>query len=390
MTARVLFVDDEPLMREFYSMIGGMLGEEFEISVVGSGREGLAFLEHTPVDIVVSDLVMPEMNGREFMSEVAQRHPESMRIVLSAYEDQLTVAQCLMFGHRYFSKPFDLKDLSGILRRICRLKHQVGGEMIKRVVSGLGALPTPPDVYFRLTKALDSDLASLDEITSIIEQDPGLTVKLLQIANSAYFGMARRVVTPAEAVQVVGFEVLRAVVLCLHAFKFYQTRTIRSFTPGQLWEHSIQTAYGARRLAAFERLPAVQCDETFVSALLHDIGKLVMAANADAEYQLVMRRSREEGRPAEQIEREVFGATHAQVGAFLLGLWGLPDPVVSNVEMHHDLRNLESKVFSPGLAIHIAQCLQPSTLAVNRLDTSYLEELGLQGRVPEWQRVLRN
>src|SRR5262245_42662618 len=102
--ARVLFVDDEPLIREFYTMLGTILGDDYEIFVMGSGKDGLAFLENNPMDIVVSDLVMPEMNGQEFMTEVARHHPESMRIVLSGYDDQLTVAQCLMFGHRYMSK----------------------------------------------------------------------------------------------------------------------------------------------------------------------------------------------------------------------------------------------------------------------------------------------
>jgi len=340
-TARILFVDDEPLMREFYTMIGAILGDEFEVFTAPSGKEGLEFLEHTPVDIVVSDLVMPEMTGHEFMTEVAREHPESMRIVLSAYEDQLTVAQCLMFGHRYLSKPFDLKNLAAILKRICHLKHQVGGEKIRRVISGLGALPTPPQIYVRLVEALNSEYTGISDVAEIVTQDPGLTVKLLQIANSAYFGMSRRVVLPIEAVQVVGLEILRGLVVCVQAFKFYQDKAIRSISATQLWQHSLETAQAARRLAAFENLPSSVCDETFVSGLLHDIGKLVMAANAESDYQIVVRRSRLEDVPMHQIEMEVFGATHAQVGAYLLGLWGLPDPVVNTVELHHELGSVE-------------------------------------------------
>ena len=118
MRSRILFVDDEPLMREFYAMVGSILGADYEIFTAASGREGLDFLARTPVDIVVSDHVMPQMNGHELMTEVAREHPESMRIVISAHEDQLTVAQCLMFGHRYFNKPFDLKNLAAVLKRI--------------------------------------------------------------------------------------------------------------------------------------------------------------------------------------------------------------------------------------------------------------------------------
>jgi len=390
MESRILFVDDEPLMREFYSMVGSMLGSEYEVFTAASGKEGLAFLEKTPVDIVISDLVMPEMNGQEFMAEVSRKHPESMRIVISAHEDQLTVAQCLMFGHRYFSKPFDLKNLSAILKRICHLKHQVGSEKLKRVIYGMGALPTPPKVYFRLSQAVNSPYSSMDEIGGIVQEDPGLTLKLLQISNSAYFGMPRKIVTPTEAVQIVGLEILRALVLCIHAFKFYQDKRFKSISVSELWDHSLRTATAARKLARYENLTEAQCEETFVSGLLHDIGKLVLAANADADYQIVMERSRSEGTPVDQIEWEMFGATHAQVGAYLLGLWGLPEPVVSNVELHHSLELNINTGFTPVAAIHIAQFLEKSPNRISQLDTRFLKRSGVQNRLSEWEEVLRD
>ena len=377
-------------MREFYAMVGSILGLEYEVFTAASGLEGLAFLEANPVDIVVSDLVMPEMNGHEFMTSVAQEHPESMRIVISAHEDQLTVAQCLMFGHRYFSKPFDLKNLASVLKRICQLKHQVGSEKLKKIISGMGTLPTPPRIYGRLTEALNSSYASLEEIGGIVQEDPGLTLKLLQISNSAYFANRQRIVTPMQAVQIVGLEILRGIVLCVHAFKFYQDRAMRSLSATELWDHSVRIATASRRLAKHEQLPSQLCEETFVSGLLHDIGKLILAANADAEYQIVMRRSRAEGIPATEIEREIFGATHAEIGAYLLGLWGLPEPVVSTVQLHHSLETITAKGFSPVTAIHVAQCLDPSPHRISRINTQYLREIGVENRSVEWQSVLAN
>jgi putative nucleotidyltransferase with HDIG domain len=228
----------------------------------------------------------------------------------------------------------------------------------------------------------------MDEIGQIVQEDPGLTLKLLQIANSAYFGVARRIATPMDAVQVVGLEILRGLVLCVHAFKFYQNHVIRSISATELWEHSMRTASAARRLARHEQLPLQECEETFVSGLLHDVGKLVLAANADAEYQQVVRRSRNEGLPATDIEMEMFGATHAQVGAYLLGLWGLPEPIVTAVELHHSLETIVTPGFSPVTAIHVAQCLEPSPHRISRIDTHYLKQIGVENRVLEWQSVL--
>lgn len=389
-SARVLFVDDEPLIREYYSLLGGILGSDYEIFAVASAREGLTFLQQTPVDIVVSDLVMPEMNGKEFMGEVARRHPESMRIVLSGYDDQLTVAQSLMFGHRYMSKPFDLKNLAAVLNRICRLKYQIGGDKVKKIVSALGALPTPPKIFQRLVKALNSEFTSLQEVADIVQEDPGLTLKLLQIANSAYFGGGRRTVTTAEAVQLVGVEILRGLALCVHAFKFYSDRKITSLSASALWEHSIETAHHAQRLAVLEELPRNRCDEAFVVGLLHDIGKLVMAANADPDYAEVMNRTQNGALPAEDAELNIFGATHAQIGAYLLGLWGLPDEVVDAVDLHHDLGGSGQTGFTPLIAVHVAQCLSRAANRLNRLNLEYLRQAGLEERVPVWQEALRN
>jgi HD-like signal output (HDOD) protein len=115
-----------------------------------------------------------------------------------------------------------------------------------------------------------------------------------------------------------------------------------------------------------------------------------MAANADSEYQLVMKLSRERGVPTEDAEQEIFGATHAQVGAYLLGLWGLPEPVVSNVELHHSLAATVQKGFSPVTAIHVAQCLDTKPSGANRLDLDYLRQIGMDDRVSDWQRILLN
>jgi putative nucleotidyltransferase with HDIG domain len=377
-------------MREYYAMLGAVLNNEYEIFTAASGKEGLEFLAKTPVDIVVSDLVMPQMSGHEFMGHVANEHPESMRIVISAHDDQLTVAQCLMFGHRYFNKSIDLPNLASILKRIARLKHQVGTGKLKRVISGLGALPTLPRLYFQLNEAVNSPFSSLSEIADIIQQDAGLTVKLLQVANSAYFGMSRRVLTPLEAVQVIGIEVLRGIVLCVHAFKFYQERQIKSFSPTELWSHSLRTAHAARRLAEYENLSRAECDEAFVCGLLHDIGKLIMAANADSDYAEVVQRSRSEALPMDRVEQEIFGATHAQVGAYLLGLWGLPESVIDAIELHHSLDTISAPGFSSLTAVHVAQALEPSAPRAQNLNVEYLKRIGLENRVEQWQRVLLN
>lgn len=372
-------------------MIGVLLGPDFEVHTLSSGKKALEFLQQTPADVIITDLVMSEMNGQELMAAVTREHPETMRIVISAHEDQLSVAQGLMFAHRYFTKPFNLKNLAAVLKRICHLKHQVGNEKLKRVISGLGALPTPPTIYQRLSHAVNSPYSTIEEVGAIVQEDAGLTLKLLQISNSAYFGISRKIITPAEAVQIVGMEILRALVLCIHAFKFYQDKSFKSISASELWDHSLRTGSAARKLAKYENLSESACEEAFVSGLLHDIGKLVLAANADADYHTAVERSHREGTPVDQIEWEIFGVTHAQIGAYLLGLWGLPEPVVSNVELHHSLQLTGMNTgFTPAAAIHVAQFLERSPNRISQLDTHFLKQIGVENRISEWERVLQN
>jgi putative nucleotidyltransferase with HDIG domain len=385
---RILFVDDDSLVQEFYQFLGAFLGGDYEVFSVNNGSDALNLLSEGPMDVVVSDLAMPGMSGQELMLRLLRTFPESVRFIVSSHADQLTVAQSLMFAHRYFHKPFGLKPFCEALQRICRLKHLVGAAKIKRVICGLGALPTPPEIYFKLGEAINCPKSSVESIAEIVAQDPALTLKVLQIVNSAEFGIARKIIAPAEAINILGVEILRALMLSIQAFKFYETKSNHSLSLKQLWTHCLKIAVAAKRLARYERLSAAEAEEAFVAGLLHDIGKLVLSANAPADYQLVTKRSRAGEMSVSELEQEVFGATHAQVGAYLLGLWGLPDAIIDAVESHHCFSQLAPDHFSAGVAVQVAQCLEFPQERMDALDRTYLEQSGLWDRVEEWKNVL--
>jgi putative nucleotidyltransferase with HDIG domain len=188
----------------------------------------------------------------------------------------------------------------------------------------------------------------------------------------------------------IGTQILKAIMLTVQAFKFYDANSVRSVCLTQLWNHSLRTAIAAERLARFEKLPPQWCEETFVAGLLHDIGKLILAANADEEYELLYRRSRMENIAVDQLEKDFFGATHAQIGAYLLGLWGIPESIVSTVELHHCPNEDSANRFSPVTALHVAQCLDPTENRAMRIDHTYLQRLGLDDRIPLWREALNN
>jgi len=388
MQKRLLFVDDEPVIRELYETLGTILGQGHEVVTASGGEEALKLMRESQFDVVVSDLAMPEMDGLEFFNQVVRSNPEAARIVISGFADRMKVAECLTVGHRFFNKPFNFKLLAGLLKRICQYSYLVNNDRVRSIICGTGALPTPPETYVRLSEALSSPYSDIDEIGRIVEQDPGLTTKLIHIVNSAQFGISRQIVTPNEAVQIMGIEVLRALMLGVQAFSFFDNKPFAKNAFKDLWKHSLATAMGARRIAAAEGMPTDKCEECFLAGLLHDIGKLVLAANAEAEYRLVLELAEKSVIPIDQAEMGIFGSTHAQVGAYLLALWGVPDGVIHAVETHHNLDNAKMEEFAPPLAIHAAQHLDPTANRKETLNVELIEKLGLKERISVWEEVL--
>ena len=385
---RLLFVDDEPLIRELYGTLGSTLGKGHEVHTAASAGEALDLLDEKNFDVVVSDLAMPEMDGIEFLSEVVRGYPQSARIVISGFADRLKVAECLTVGHRFFTKPFNLNGLSVLLRRICQYSYLVSNDRVRKMVCGTGALPTPPETYVRLRELVASPYAHIDDISAIVEEDPGLSTKLLHIVNSAQFGIGRQIVAPSEAVQIAGIEIIKALILSAQVFGFYERQNFNRGAFKDLWAHSVNTAIAARKLAILEGLPTDAAEECFFAGLLHDIGKLILAANAEREYSVAMELAAKASLPIEQAEMGLFSSTHAHVGAYLLALWGVPDSVITAVELHHTLDGNRIRGFVTAVAVHVAQNLEPGGARKKLLNTSLLEKLGVMDRLPVWEEAI--
>jgi putative nucleotidyltransferase with HDIG domain len=378
MQNRVLFVDDDPLLRDHYSAIAPALNREYELITAASGKEGVALLNARPFDVVVSDLTMPGMDGIQFLGHVVRTQPDAARIIVSGYLDRIKIAQCLFVGHRYFNKPCDLNALSDLLLRLGSFREIVSNQKVRKVIGGLGSLPGPPDTYVRLEEVLNSAYSSLNDVAAVVEKDLRVTAKLLQIVNSAQFGIARQIVSPTEAVQLVGVEVIRGLVLGLQAFSVYKTN--KKAPPTDLWDHSLRIAMAARRIAQAQGLPYEQCEKAFLGGLLHDIGKIVLVANVPEEYNEIKAFARKCRIPLFESEHARFGATHAQIGAYLLALWGIQEDVVKIVEHHHSLDKFPSDVeFGPMAAVHAAHVLASEGEYSYPLNHDLLSQRGLAG-----------
>jgi HD-like signal output (HDOD) protein len=392
---RLLFVVDEPMILDALRRMLRPMRTEWDMTFAGNGATALEMMAQQSFDVVVSDMRMPGMNGAEFLNEVMNRYPKTIRLILSGHADKDMYLQCVRSAHQFLSKPCDAESLKAILLRAFSLDACLKNEIIQRVVSQMDHLPSVPDVYSEMVEKLHDADPRVEDIGAIIAKDMGMTAKILKLVNSAYFGLQREVTGPTDAVSYLGIDTIKSLVLALQVFSQFDGVQLPGFFLESLWTHSLDTAAAARAVGAAEGGEHKLRDECFVSGILHDAGKLVLALNFSEKYTEAIRRSRSQGEPLWVAEQQVFGVNHADVGGYLLGLWGLPVPVVEAIALHHTPSQSPARALSALLAVHVANALvaRPRSggapASVDRLlDLPYLGQAGLAGRVEAWRTAL--
>ena len=394
MKKRLLFVDDEPeVLAGLRRMLRG-LRHEWEMVFAESGKQALDLFAEAPFDVVVTDMRMPEMNGAQLLAQIARDFPRAIRIVLSGYSDQDMILKSVCTAHQYLSKPCDAETLKAVITRAASLRETVYNEKVREVISKMETLPSVPTLYARITEALQSPQASMQEIGDIISQDVGMTAKTLQLVNSAFFGLPRKITRVSQAAGLLGLDTIRTLVLTAGVFKAFEQVKIPGFDLDRLWRHSMGVGACARGLARHQALPREAVDTASLAGMLHDAGKLVLAAAMPEAFGKIMEKTRKEDRPLWEVEQEILQTSHAEVGAYLMGAWGLPDSVVEALAFHH--QPMKSHVYDVGplLFTHVCDALSRAIdmgaddIGGNRLlDRTYLEKLNVMKILPEWQEI---
>ena len=388
---RVLFVDDEPkvlrgLQRMFYDVEC-----DWETAFAQSSREALTLLAKQAFDVVVSDMRMPEMDGAALLNEVKLRHPNVIRIVLSGHSDRELVIKSVGVAHRYLAKPCNSEDLRNVVMRAIALRQILTNSSLRSLISELSQIPSAPQHYRDIMLQVRASNKSLRELGEIIAQDIGMTAKILQIVNSAFFGLPRHVSDPVHAVCLLGLEVLEVLILTAHIFAETVTDKVDGLGIEALWNHSTETGAIAKCIASAENCEPQVRDHALIAGLLHDIGKLILAVNRSSQYREAIGLSAKGTTTFLEAERQVFGTTHAEAGAYLLGLWGLPEATVEAVAFHHRPADCLATTFTPVTAVHVADAMvhaqheTEETSGMQRLDTEHLARIGLAQRLPVWQ-----
>jgi HD-like signal output (HDOD) protein len=389
---RVLFVDDDPDVLDNLRHLLDRQEREWDMAFAPDPDAGLEELAREPADVVVSDMRMPGMGGAGFLARVRDLYPGAARIVLSGDPEGALDRQALPFAHQYLGKPCRTEQLVDVVNRTASLYTHLADPVLRRIVSGLDRLPTVPHVYLEITRLASQPETTLDELAAVVERDPALVAKILQMGNSAWFARRRRLTSVREAVQYLGTDVLRGLALGGQAFGTMAIAPFEGFSLEGLQRHSLHTARLAARLLEGQKGVA----DVFTTAMVHDIGQVVLAAGHGEEYAGVRRRATAERRPFHEVEYDAFGATHAGVGAYLLGMWGLPFAMVEATAYHHNPRRVAAGERRLLAAVHLADVLMSTVepdrddhTPEQRLDIGFLDACGIRPDLGRWSQLAR-
>jgi HD-like signal output (HDOD) protein len=350
---RILFVDDErPLLEGLRTRLRP-LHDKWFMGFTDSGTHALDLMQQQPFDVVVTDMRMPVIDGGKLLQLVSERWPQTIRIVLSGYSEMDPTIRLVPYAHQYLSKPCPPKQLENVIDRCLQLHQLLNEPRLRSIVGSIRNLPSLPAVYAKLQKIIKDDNSTVSDVAKVVSADSALAARVLQIVNSAFFRLARRISSVEQAVTYLGFKAIRNLALAVEVFTRWPGAggSIVDLDKLQLHVHAV--AAGTTALA--EKTP--YSDDAMLAGLLHDIGYWVLVKECPDELRAAAKHAAEAQIPLYQAETQIIGASHAEIGAYLLGIWGIPYPVVEAVAHHHQPERVNQPDFDVLAALVIAHSL---------------------------------
>lgn len=354
---KILFVDDEQNILDGLRRMLYKMREEWEMTFVTSGKEALELMETGPFDAVISDMRMSEMNGAQLLRKVKELYPDTVRFILSGHSDRELVMQSLGCTHQYLAKPCDPEVLVGTIKNSLSLRHILSNKNIRGIISNMPSLPTLPKTYNKLLSALENENTSIEDLASIITEDVGMTAQVLHLVNSAFFGLTSHVDTALRAISLLGIETLKSLVLTSGIFRQFEISDLEELSLESIYNHSILIGKYAKNVAVKMQMDKKLVEEALLGGLMHDIGKAILLQYLRDKYKNTLQLAKQENVPLYRAEYEVFGVSHAEIGAYLLSLWGETDSIVEAVAFHHQPNATNTPGINALFAVHTANAI---------------------------------
>ena len=332
---KILLVDDEPQILRGVSRIIGCEQDEWEVDTADSGKDALDLLQaESDFDVVISDMQMPGMNGAQLLGEIGKLYPNILRIVLSGQADRDSVLSAIKPMHQYLSKPCEGSKLIEVISRAYIFQETIRSAEVLDAIGRANGIPTFPDIINRINSELESETSTSKSVSRIVAEDPILSARVFQLANSSIFSMRNVVSSIEKAVSVIGVDMIKSLAMS-QVVVDENKKTENVLSTKSLFDHSFQVAVVAKSLASQSSLSLDDGNQIFSAGLLHDVGKILLLNSFPEKYKTAMDTAKSRSIELADAEMEMFDATHQGVGGYMLSLWGLPANVIEAVASHH-------------------------------------------------------
>ncbi len=347
----ILLVDDEKKILS--SLSRAFFDTDYDIYTANGGEEALELLETQEVDLIISDMRMPVMDGYELLSKVKEKYPRTIRVIMSGYAEEQTIIQALVrnIGKIYILKPWNNEEVLRYVEQLFVTEDMLRSKELLALINNIDELPTISESYQKILSLLNSDV-SVKEIAEEIGKDFAISSKLLQIVNSAFFGVKTGSIQ--QVAVYLGLQNIRHLILSTSVLNSMSGLQMNETEYKMLWDHAFRTNIILSFL--YENFLHQKLPETAISAgLLHNIGWAIINQLPKKGLAALMQKQKETNKSIVELEIEEFQISHQEIGAYLLNWWELPFPIVEAALYHHD--PLNENILHPELVscVHIAQ-----------------------------------
>lgn len=388
---RILFVDDEPRVMYGLRYMLHTMNKEWDMEFVTGSAKALDAMEKQPFELIVADMLMPEMYGGDLLEEIRVRYPGTVRFILSGYSNKEMIIRSFGATHQYLAKPCNADILKGMVAQVLYLHGLLPEKALRTSILDLKTLATHKENRKRLLRAVSADEVSTEEISAIIRADVAMTAVILHFVNSAFFGLRHKIENIEHAVATLGIETIRDMFLEGDVLDAFSDEDTREFDIAALHERSVAIGARAGRIMKHMGQEGKPVSDAVMAGMLHGVGRIALPLCSRDPYAEVVGKQREGNIPPAEAERAVLGASYAEAGGYLLGLWGLPDEMWEAVYYHLRPGDCPNATISPLTAVHAAVCIEAEkTLGADHtacptLDSEYLDRLGVGDMAAEWR-----
>lgn len=384
----ILFVDDELMVLQGLKRMLFKYKKEWKMSFVNSGSEALEFLSNNAVDVIISDMKMPVMDGVQLFDQVRTRFPNVIRIILSGQSDQEQLKKAANVAHQFLSKPCSSDTIKEVIDNAFFTYGIMNNESVRRILSNIDSLPTLPHVYEELIHEANSEEFSLKRVGEIVAGDASLSANILKLVNSSFWGLSRKVMTPEQATSLLGFDVIKGLVLSTDVFHQLKVKDSPYFSSTRFMSKCQKVSSLSKKIMKEMGGSKEDCDAASIAGMLNDLGRLILLANFFDSYSTIIKMTTETKRPLQEVENEMIGVNHADIGAYLLGIWGLEKQIIEAIAYHHTPSLSSERGATVVAAVAAANAIVDEKEGISpKMTIEFLHECGFSDNYESWKSL---